>query len=509
MSNRLIFFFLLCLPFNLLAQLSIVRGEAKGYEGRKLAVIAIQDEFSGKRILLGQCDVNDNGAFEIQFDPQFTRRVYLHIQRIEAPLYVQPGNTYSIVFPPSSQADYKRFDNTEVSLEFNDLPESDVNWVIRKFNADYASFISNHFYDFASDEYRGAPEYIKYLGTKKERIDLYSRNADADSLNRNLDKGFSRWVTHFEDSITGQNENSSDLEFTIAYKRFALAELHLLSGMSRKVFYERYFMSVMPPVNNPAFVSCFKLFTRNILIGQKAPVQAAIIKAVNVDRDLIRLGEALSSETGLQSDRLKHLAAINGLKDLYTNKSFDRSSIDILLSKVHTGDSLVDAAAESTRFQLTRCKAGWPIQEFVFTDETQEKWTLSNADGLPLYLLFFSSWSPSSLKEMLVLERWQEKFRGRIQFVAVCMDDDYRNYRKYLEENLKLPIKLVYGNAEPFVQEKFNLKAIPHQVLLDAKGVVVADVCPAPSDPLFESFLNRTASTSAPNRQGPKTWKDR
>jgi hypothetical protein len=89
------------------------------------------------------------------------------------------------------------------------------------------------------------------------------------------------------------------------------------------------------------------------------------------------------------------------------------------------------------------------------------------------------------------------------------MDDDYRNYRKYLEENLKLPIKMVYGNAEPFVQEKFNLKAIPHQVLLDAKGVVVADVCPAPSDPLFESFLNRIATASVPNRQGPKTWKDR
>jgi thiol-disulfide isomerase/thioredoxin len=509
MSNRLIFFFLLSLPFHLFAQLSSLRGEAKGYEGRKLAVIAIQDEFSGKRILLGQCDVDDNGTFEIQFDPQFTRRVYIHIQRIEAPLYVQPGNAYSVVFPPSSQADYKRFDNTEVSIQFTDLPQSDVNWVIRKFNADYASFISNHFYDFAADEYRGAPEYIKYLGSKREGVDMYAKSVIADSLNKNLEKGFSRWVTHFEDSIAQINENSSDPEFTGTYKRFALGELHLLSGMNRKVFYENYFMSVTPKAHNPAFVSCFKLFTRNILVGQKAPVQAAIIRAVNVDRDLIRLGEALSTESGLQSDRLKHLAALNGLKDLYNNKSFDRASIDILLSKVHTGDTLVDAVAESTRYQLTRCRAGWRVQEFVFTDETQEKWSLSNADGLPLYLLFFASWSPSSLKEMLVLERWQEKFNGRIQFVAVCMDDDYKNYRKYLEENLKLPIKMVYGNAEPFVQEKFNLKAIPHQVLLDAKGVVVADVCPAPSDPLFESFLNRIATASVPNRQGPKTWKNR
>jgi thiol-disulfide isomerase/thioredoxin len=509
MSNRLILFFLLWVPLEVFAQLCSVRGEAKGYEGRKLAVIALQDEFSGKRMLLGQCDVNDNGSFEVQFDPQFTRRVYIHIQRVEAPLYAQPGQAYSVVFPPSSQAEYKRFDNTEVSLQFTDLTESDINWVIRKFNADYASFISNHFYDFATDEYRGAPEYMKYLGSKKEGVDLYSKTTDADSLSKNLEKGFSRWVSHFEDSVARVDENSSDLEFTNTYKRFALAELHLLSGMNRKMFYERYFMSVVPREHNPAFVSCFKLYTRNIVVGQKAPVQSAIIKAVNVDRSLSRLAEALSNESGLLSDRLKQLAALNGLKEQYNNKSFDHASIDILLAKTHSGDSLVDSVAQAILFQVTRCRAGWPLQEFVFTDETQEKWSLSNADGLPLYLLFFASWSPSSLKEMLVLERWQEKFRGRIQFVAVCMDDDYRNYRKYLEENLKLPIKLVYGNAEPFVQEKFNLKAIPHQVLLDAKGLVVADVCPAPSDPLFEAFLNRVAAASVPNRQGTRTWKDR
>jgi hypothetical protein len=88
------------------------------------------------------------------------------------------------------------------------------------------------------------------------------------------------------------------------------------------------------------------------------------------------------------------------------------------------------------------------------------------------------------------------------------MDDDYRYYRKYLEDNLKLPIKLLYGNAEPMVHEKFNLKAIPHSVILDAKGVVVADVCPLPSDPQFESFISRVATAAAPAKQGPKTWKD-
>jgi thiol-disulfide isomerase/thioredoxin len=508
MVSRIILLLSLAFPYLIAAQTSRVMGVAKGYEGRKLIVIAIQDELSSKRELLAQCDVGDDGRFDVSFHVAATERVYIHIQRVEAPLYAQPGKTYSVNFPKVSADGFKRFDNTEVNLLFENLPESDVNLVVRKFNSDYAAFISRHFYDFATDEYRGSAEYLKYVGARKDKVDMYSRNAETDTLQRKLDKGFNRWVIQFEDSVVKSNEQSSDSFFTDSYKRYSIAELHLLSGMNRREFYELYFMSVPPLMRNPAYAACFKLFTRNILTGQRAPVQSAIIRAVNVDRDLTRLSEALSSESYLQSERLKMLASMNALKEVYNNRSFDRASIDILLGKVATGDTLVDHVASAILHELRRCKAGWPIRDFVFTDETQERWTLQDADGLPVYLLFFASWSPASLKEILVLERWQDKFRGRVQFVAVCMDDEYRSYRKYLEENLKLPIKLLYGNAEPFVQEKFKIKAIPHQVMLDATGVVVSDACPLPTEPSFESFVNRILIAAPAERQGPKTWKE-
>jgi thiol-disulfide isomerase/thioredoxin len=508
MASRFLFWLLLLMPCFYLAQPTRVLGLAKGYEGRKLIIVALQDELSAKRQMLAQCDVADDGRFDVTFQLPATARVYVHIQRVEAPLYAQPGKTYSVVFPEVSKTDFKRFDNTEVDLIFENLPAEDVNLVIRKFNADFAAFISEHFYDFATDEYRGSPEYLRYAGNRKDKVDLYSRKSEVDTLQRNLEKGFNRWVKHFEDSVLTSAHNSSDSSFTAAYQRFSMAELHLLSGMNRKQFYELYFMSEKPLLQNPAFAGCFKLFTRNILTGQSAAVQADILRAVNIDRDLNRLSQSLSAECGLQSEQLRRLAALNALKDVYNNKSFDKASIDILLGKVTTSDTLVDKVAAALLYELKRCKSGWPIRDFVFTDETQDKWNLENADGLPVYLLFFASWSPASLKEILVIERWQEKYRGRIQFVAVCMDDDYRSYRKYVEENLKLPVKLVYGNAVPLVHEKFRIKAIPHQVMLDSAGVVVADVCPLPSDPFFESFVNRILVAVPANGQGPKTWRD-
>jgi thiol-disulfide isomerase/thioredoxin len=495
------------IQLNASAQQCTIRGEAKGYEGRKIAVVATEDELSGKRILLAQADVSEQGVFQLECNPVVTRRVYLHIQRVEAPLYVEPGGTYDVIFPSVGRSDYKRFDNTEVNVEFVNLTDDDINLHIRKFNTDYARFMDNHIYDFATDEYRGSDVYMKYLGEKKNTVDLYKQQEKKDTLERDSAKNFQRLVMQFDDSVAKASNAAGDSEFLLAYKRYSIAELHLLAGMKRSVFYENYFMSKAPSVNNPAFGSCFKLFSRNVLVGQKAQVQSAILKAINVDRDLTRLCDAILAESNLLSERLRKLAALYGLKEVYNNKSFDRASIDILLEKVSTGDMLVDSIARAIHFQLTKCRAGWQMQEAIFTDESQEKWSLSNSDGLPVYLLFFATWSPSSLKEIQVMERWQEKFKGKVQFVGVCMDDDYRNYRKYVEDHIKLPIKLLYGNAEPFISEKFNLKSIPHQVMLDADQVVVSDVCPAPSDPLFESFVNRIATTEV-NRQGPKTWRD-
>lgn len=490
------------------AQLCVVNGSAKGYEGRILAVVALEDELSGKRVVLAQSEIDANGQFEVAFSPESTRRVYLHIQRIEAPLFVQPGSKHEVVFPLPAKSDFRRFDNTEVALEIITPNSADLNIEIRKFNSDYTRFISEHFYDFASDEYRGSREYLKYLGEKKQDSDLYRHSTLGDSSVFDSVKNFQRFVKQFDDSVSSAESNSIGSDFLAEYKRFSIAELYLLAGMNRKNFYETYFMSIMPNVHNPAFMECFKLFAHNMLVGQRGPIQAAIVKAINVDRDLDVLSKALAPETEIASERLRKMACLSGLKEIYFNKTFDRPSIDLLLSKVRSDDSVVVKIAGAVAHQLKRCRAGWKIQPTLFTDENQEKWTLDDTEGMPVYLLFFATWSPNSLKEIQVLERWQEKFKGRVQFIAVCMDDDYSSYRKYLEGNLKLPLKLLYGNAEPFVHEKFNLKSIPHVVMLDNEQHIAADVCPLPSEPLFESFLNRLAPVS-PKKQGMKTWKDR
>ncbi len=503
---------LLCLLSLLLtlsagAEVTAVRGEAPGFEGRLVAVVGVQDEFSGKRVFLGQSEIDDSGFFEVKFEITNTQRIYVHIQRMEAPLFVQPGKSYRVVFPKREQADFLRFDNTEVSLQLIEFPSDDINLVIRKFNADYAVFLRDHFYDFAIDEYRGAPEYLQYKRNKIDNIDLYPHQVASDSLSQNLEKGFSKWVVSFEDSVLSSVQPSSDFEFASAYKMYACAELHLLSGMGQDVFYKRYFESETIHQLNPAFANCFRLFVRNCLVGQPSEIQSAIVKAIHVDRDLNSLSESISASYSLSSKRMKWLASIVSLKDVYHKRIFDVTSIELLLAKVATGDVLIDSIASASLYQMERCSEGWQMQDFVFSNENQERWKLVDAEGTPIYFLFFATWSPSSLIEVQVLNRWQEKFKGRVHMIAVCMDDDYKNYRRFLEDNLKLPLTVLFGNAEPFIHEKFNIKSIPHSTLLNAQGKILIDHCPQPSDHLFEATMMRFVETE--RTQSPRTWKGR
>jgi thiol-disulfide isomerase/thioredoxin len=289
--------------------------------------------------------------------------------------------------------------------------------------------------------------------------------------------------------------------------KYAIAELYLLSGMKRIAFYESYFMSVALPMQNPAFINCFKVYYQNLLTGRKSDLQSKIIKAVNIDRNLDLLADVFIADSTMQSQRIRRLACLNGLRDVYFNKSFDRGAIDWLLSTSSTGDAMIDRVAQNILAQFKRCAPGELMPSMTLTNETQEKWSVDEYNGIPLYLYFFATWSPSSLKELQILERWQEKFDGRVAFVAVAMDDDYMDFRKYLEDHPKQMLSFVYGNADPFIQEKLNLKAIPHQLLIDEQGKIVSDL-EAPSDAGFEAMLNRVALKADGKQQHPKTWKD-
>jgi thiol-disulfide isomerase/thioredoxin len=498
-----LFFFVLS---NVEAQIVSLQGTAAEYKGKRVAVFAVEDYISEKRKLLQSAEISEDGKFLITFPVTETQMIIVHINRVEAVMYAEPGKTYRFVFPSDATADIKRFDKTEVELFFEELPNDDLNVLIRKFNSDFTQFISEHFYDFAVGDYRNGEMYLKKIGAKKMKSDIYKTSSDDDSLKRKVTPVFNALVVEFEQKCQqayGDYEN----DFFADYMEFSLGEIELIAGMNRIKFYNKHFISRNLPLNNPAFMKCFHLYYDNFLLGHLSEKQAKINKAINVERDLNALHKIFVNDSTCLSEQIRTLALIKGLKDVYNNKSFDRTGIERTLKSANNADQRLNRIAENTHSQLTKTREGHKLEEFSAINEKGEKWTSAEFEEAPVYIMFFTTWNSASIKELQVMEKWHEKYGRDVQFYAVSLDDDYELFKKYLNEHRQQKFNFLYGQADPLISEKCSVYSIPHAVMLDSNGKTMFAFTRKPSEGIQAEF-DKIALLNKQQKQGTKTWKD-
>jgi thiol-disulfide isomerase/thioredoxin len=492
--------------FSAVAGSVTISGHAPDYVGRKAAVVMPEDEFSGKRIVLGMSDVNDQGKFEIKLDLDHTARVFIRINRVEAAMYVQPGMSYEVIFPGDKTASIKRFDRTEVDLDFVNLPADDLNFLIREFNADVSDFIVNHYYDFAVDQYAHVDSWLNTRGDSRTKVDMFKPMNRVDSTQSTVQPEFNQYVVAFKKDVDLKYD-ATGIEFFDDYVEFSLAEIDVLSGMNRKSFYSKYFMSRVLPLENPAFARTFSLFYHDFLSSRKSEMQSRIVRLVNVEKNPDLLMGLFENDSTCLSPSVRTLAVIQSMKSLYHDKTYQRRAIEKLLLNVTSDDQRLVVIAKNTAGQLQKNREDYMLENFTCINENQDKWELSDHKGHYVYCLFFASWSPTSIKELQIMQKWHEKYGKAIEFVAICMDDDYDSFKKILTEHKDMKFDFLYGNADPLLTEKAMIYAIPEAIMLNEEGRTMYARTRKPSEGIQMDF-EKIIAMYKQNGTGPKTWKD-
>lgn len=488
------------------AETVVISGESIDYAGKMMAAVTNEDEFSGKRILLASIEISEKGSFTLSFDLKETRRIFLKVNRVEAVMYAEPGHRYDVIFPSDASANIKRFDRTEVELEFVNLSANDLNQLIRNFNADYSDFIAEHYYDFASGEYKHADTWLKTRGDSKTKVDLYKPSEAKDSTIARVQPEFNKYVLQFKKE-TKQKYSDQGSAFFNDYLNYSIAEIDFLAGMKRENFYRDYFMSRILALNNPAFVNCFKMFYSGFLTRNSTEKQNAIIKAININKSPAEILKLYENDSTCLSSDVRNLALINGLKDLYNDKTYARRSIEKTIQGLVTSNDEIMRIAKNTVTQLQKRREDFQMENFTCLDAKMDKWILEEHHGHSVYLLFFATWSPTSLKEMQVMQKWHEKYGKFIEFVAVCMDDDYTDYKEFISKNRDFSFEILFGNADPLIAEKVMVFSIPEAVLLSEQGRTVYAHTRKPTEGIQTDF-EKIMLTMKQNGTGPKTWKD-
>lgn len=96
---------------------------------------------------------------------------------------------------------------------------------------------------------------------------------------------------------------------------------------------------------------------------------------------------------------------------------------------------------------------------------------LADLKGKPVVVNFFASWcGPCQLEAPALREAWNE-FGGKVEFVAVAIEDSEEGARAFLKEfNIKFPAGL---DSSGEIARDYNIYGIPRTYIIDKTGAVL------------------------------------
>ncbi|NBA75706.1 redoxin family protein, partial [Emticicia sp. ODNR4P] len=123
-----------------------------------------------------------------------------------------------------------------------------------------------------------------------------------------------------------------------------------------------------------------------------------------------------------------------------------------------------------------------------------EAYTLSELlkENKLTYVDFWASWCGPCRVEVPHSKKLQEKYEKDINFIYLSIDQNATQWKTAINQ-LALPLKknfLITNPKNNTLIQKYKVISIPRYMIIDAKGVVINQNAPRPSDPRLIKVFN-------------------
>ncbi|TXC81751.1 TlpA family protein disulfide reductase [Luteibaculum oceani] len=429
----------LCLSTFVKAETIVIEGTAEAvYHNKPFYLWETGDAISGKKQLVAKGLVNDLGKFSIEFDCKNTSEYILSIDRISGRFYGMPGQNYSLFFPNLPEGVVRTFSGAnEVDLVFYDLTEKDPNLVIGNFNRSLEEFAaSNVDIAFTNAYLKGLLDFWKAQAAKVKELDAFSKN----------------------------------------YVHFACANALLDGGMDKRKIYEYFLQETELVVNNPELGVFLQDYFSQILEETDRLSGDQVIKiTVNVAPRAYKILEELKKNDYLADLKLRELVALQGLKELSSLEGYNKKNIVDLVNQIEVRSIYEDVkrVAKNLSYQLTWLKPGFKLPDFELKSVDGELVTPEKFVGKPTMYFFWAPWSTTSLNEMVQLVADQPNWKKDMNVVLVSVAESKEAELTALNAVPNNNFVKLNTRNQPEVIETYQIKSVPHFLLVDKDGKVV------------------------------------
>ncbi len=436
---RLLFPILLLFVVNVVfsQQKVVIKGIASAYLGKKIEVFKILDYLSYKDSLITSTTVLQDSTFEVQFECSKIEKVVLKADKNQGVLFVQPNAIYQVSIPDRDPYNAYRPYGNQLEIGFFDLNNQDINYKILEFNQWKTNFLASNF-----------------------------------SLKSTKTKQFSDSLDTFKLSV--QNYYQSDTSaFFKTYVRYSIAVIDDINFLGSRSHYDKFdfYLKDFPVAyDNEMYMKYFSIFYKNSIGRFPIALNTKVYKSV-IRSSPSALISAMGEEYSLKKLRIRELAMIQTLSEIYYDKNYPKTNVLSILDSV-SRYSLFKIHASIARNILNRLIELTPGTKAPdFNVGVKDSVSLKNYQKKYLYIQFIDPSSNESLKEFELLRPMYLKYKKYFDFITVY--DSTLKVSKLQREYLsKLPWFVAPVASTNDIFTKYQAKSFPQYVLIDNTGII-------------------------------------
>lgn len=444
----------LLITSTLFASSTVVKGNAKQFKGKELELFTSADYISSKKEIIGFTTINSNGTYNFSFDVKEVKKVFLKIEDKTTSFYVEPGKVYNLNLSYNQELNKGRVYDKQLSLNFSFPVPKELNQQIGKFNTQFDEFIAENRALFEKRDHS--------IETKLKAFQL------------KMLKEFSIENNQFIQDYINYSFASTQSALDVSYKKTDIKK-----GNNVKAnLYLEYLNKKPIRYSNPEYINFFKTFFKGEFKTLSLKVEGFdISKAINDKASYSALDKALSKYPFLEDNEFRNLFMLNGLLEVHKGKYFTKANIIKILNEIkstskHKKHQLI-AANIIERITKKKFGIGSAAPVFELRNKDGESISLNSFKGKPIYINFWTNWSIPSQKEMKIMQVLYKKYKGKIEFISICADNDFNKMIQFLSKNEGYNWPFLHIGKDKETLSNYGVATYPTYILIDENLKVV------------------------------------
>ncbi len=422
-----------------------ISGKAPEYAKNSIDLFTLHNFISEEKIKLGTISFNSVGEFNLEIDLPETNLCFSDFDGYHGMIYLEPGKSYNIVFPPKqklteSQKRNPFFKPEPVWFGISNPEKDELNVNIQQFEQAYANLENKYF----------------------DQIFVYQAANLVDTIKQKLEKEFPTNKSIFFES----------------HKLFRKANLDFALHQGKTAgFMETYFSNIKPIYHLAAYSTLFnQVFLNYFEVITNSSGTSELKTMINTGK-LQQLDDYFQTKLHFNRE-LSHFVLLKSMNDAYYSKQFARASILKMLDQVknEAWSSYEQMTAKLIRSKLTYLASGTVPPTINLKNLNGQKVKFSDFANTYIYLHFTDPKNPICKQHLEALKKIAAHYKDKLTIINVIKENpSFKNEGEWAG---------IFTTTANDVKDIYRVKTIPTSFLIGKDGRLLLSPAPNPIDGL-------------------------